>query len=87
MSTTIAPPSQHQLRAKLEAMVIRDLLGPGDNPNEELTERSVRERYLVGILAPSRKGSADQSTVHPSRSLIPKQLLQTFKRSYHGVSS
>ena len=52
-------------------MVIRDLLGPGDNPNEELTERSVRERYLVGILAPSRKGSADQSTVPGSHTTVP----------------
>ena len=57
-----ATPSQHQLRAKLEEMVIRDLLGPMEG-DDEVAERSVRERYLVGILAPSRKGSDDQSTV------------------------
>ena len=71
MSTTNAPPSQHQLRAELEAMVIRDLLGPAEGPNEELTERSVRERYLVGILAPSRKGSDAQSTVPGSHTTVP----------------
>lgn len=36
----------------LEAMVVGDLLGPGGGPDEELTERNVRDRYLVGILAP-----------------------------------
>ena len=56
-----ATPSQHQLRAKLEEMVIRDLLGPMEG-DDEVAERSVRERYLVGILAPSRKSPDDQST-------------------------
>ena len=35
-------------------MVIGDLLGPAGGDAEELTERSVRDRYLVGVLAPSR---------------------------------
>ena len=47
-------PSQHQLRAELEAMVLGDLLGPASGESEELTERTVRDRYLVGVLAPSR---------------------------------
>ena len=47
-------PSQHQLRAELEAMVLGDLLGPAGGEGEELTERTVRDRYLVGVLAPSR---------------------------------
>jgi len=45
-------PSPHQLRAELEAMVLGDLLGPAGGEAEELTERTVRDRYLVGVLAP-----------------------------------
>lgn len=45
-------PTPTQLRAILEAMVVDDLLGPAGGPDEELTERNVRDRYLVGILAP-----------------------------------
>ena len=44
-------PSPIQLRAELEAMVCRDLLGPAGGPEEELTER-VRDRYIVGHFAP-----------------------------------
>ncbi len=68
---TTAIPSPYQLRAELEAMVLGDLLGPAEGPNEELTERTVRDRYLVGVLAPSRSGErraasgADPSR-HPS---------------------
>jgi hypothetical protein len=36
----------------LEEMVGGDLLGPAGGPEEELTERNVRDRYLVGVLAP-----------------------------------
>src|SRR4051794_2558368 len=45
-------PSAGQLRALLEEMVVGDLLGPAGGPDEELTERNVRHRYLVGVLAP-----------------------------------
>ncbi len=47
-------PTQYELRARLEEMVLLDLLGPAAGPDEEVTERSVRDRYLVGVLAPSR---------------------------------
>ena len=50
MSNT--PPSQHQIRAELESYVLGDLLGPAGGEGEELTERTVRDRYLVGKLAP-----------------------------------
>jgi len=46
--------SDMQLRAKLEEMVIGDLLGPAGGENEELFERNVRDRYLVGVLAPAK---------------------------------
>src|SRR3954466_12634823 len=50
-------PPPHQLRFELEAMVMGDLLGPAGGEDEELTERTVRDRYLVGVLAPSRSGA------------------------------
>ena len=43
-----------QLRLKLFGMVVNDLLGPAGGPEEEITERNVHDRYLVGVLAPSR---------------------------------
>jgi len=39
-------------------MVLGDLLGPAGGEGEELTERTVRDRYLVGVLAPSRSAGA-----------------------------
>lgn len=44
-----------QLRDRLEEMVIHDLLGPAGGEDEELNERNVRDRYLVGVLAPARR--------------------------------
>ena len=72
-------PSQHQLRAELEAMVLGDLLGPAGGEGEELIERTVRDRYLVGVLAPSRSaGAAAKSTVDEEEDeeipLIPDEL-------------
>jgi len=43
-------------------MVLGDLLGPAAGETEELTERSVRDRYLVGVLAPSRAASTPATT-------------------------
>src|SRR5438128_1095769 len=51
----LTPPSPMQIREELETAVIRDLLGPAGGPDEEVDETSVRERYLVGILAPRRQ--------------------------------
>ena len=45
-------PSPIQLRAELESMVRRDLLGPAGGPEEEVDERNVRGRYILGLLAP-----------------------------------
>ena len=36
-------------------MVLKDLLGPVGGPEEEIDEPSVRDRYLVGMLAPKRQ--------------------------------
>jgi hypothetical protein len=36
----------------LEKMVLGDLPAPAGDPDEELAEGSVHDRYLVGVLAP-----------------------------------
>jgi hypothetical protein len=51
----LAVPSRRQIRDELEAAVIRDLRGPVNGPEEEIDEASVRDRYLVGMLAPRRQ--------------------------------
>ena len=43
-----------QLRAELEDLVVKDLLGPAGGANEEVDESRVSDRYLVGILAARR---------------------------------
>lgn len=62
---SVASVSGSQIRSELEAMVLGDLLGPASGDSEELTERTVRDRYLVGILAPSRAalGASTGSTL------------------------
>ena len=53
-SSIIPTRTSDQLRAELQETVCLDLLGPAGGPEEELDPREgrVRERYLVGILAP-----------------------------------
>ena len=53
MTQPTTSPSQHQLCVELEAMVLGDLSGPAVGKVEELTERTVRDRNLVGVLAPT----------------------------------
>ncbi len=48
-------PCPMKIREELEQMVLNDLLGPVGGPVEEITEQSVRDRYLVGMLAPKRQ--------------------------------
>src|SRR5215470_10393590 len=48
-------PSPMQIRDELEQMVLNDLLGPVGGPEEEIDAQSVRDRYLVGMLAPKRQ--------------------------------
>lgn len=44
-----------KIREELEQMVLNDLLRPVGGPEEEIDEPSVRDRYLVGMLAPKRQ--------------------------------
>lgn len=77
--STLSPDSksftQHQIRAELESMVIGDLLGPAGGENEELIERTVRDRYLVGVLAPSRQAETKSTDEEEDEfPLIPDEL-------------
>src|SRR5260370_12621150 len=51
-SSILQPLSPSALRDELERLVLQDLLGPAGGPEEEIDEGSVRDRYLVGALAP-----------------------------------
>src|SRR3954454_8135236 len=53
-------PSPTKIRDELERMVVKDLLGPVGGPEEEIDEPSVRDRYLVGMLAPKRQELAPE---------------------------
>jgi hypothetical protein len=52
MSEKPTTPSPAELRDELQAAVLADLLGPAGGPEEIVTEPYVRDRYLVGMLAP-----------------------------------
>src|ERR1035441_4304987 len=43
------------LRQEFEDLIRRDLLGPAGGEQEVVTEQSVRNRYLLGMLAPQRR--------------------------------
>jgi hypothetical protein len=48
----LQPLSSSALRDELQRLVLQDLLGPAGGLEEEIDEGSVRDRYLVGALAP-----------------------------------
>ena len=55
-ATIDAPPSYTDMREMLHEAVVADLLGPAGGPVEEILGSSVRDRYLVGKLAPTNAG-------------------------------
>ena len=52
MLETLNPPSANQIRSELHDLVLRDLLGPAGGPDEIVDESYVRDRYILGLLAP-----------------------------------
>lgn len=58
----LSPVSPYQIRAELETAIVKDLLGPAGGLEEEIEERSVTDRYLVGLVAPQfrRKNNKKQ---------------------------
>jgi len=53
------------LRQELEDLIRRDLLGPAGGEQEIITEQSVRDRYLLGMLAPLKVIEVDEERVAP----------------------
>lgn len=49
------------IRELLQLAVTDDLLGPANGPLEEIVDMSVRDRYLVGKLAPPERGKQEGS--------------------------
>jgi len=66
---------QAHIRNVLQLAVIDDLLGPADGPNEEIIGMSVRDRYLVGKLAPIEKDE-NQKVIQ-----IPKEEIEEAKEN------
>lgn len=59
-------PSPVALRAELERLIVNDLLGPAGGPEEELDGAEfVRDRYLVGALAPRGSIALDRERLDP----------------------
>ena len=58
---TAATPTPAELRANLEGMILADLVGPVGGEDEALASRnqSVRDRYLLGALAPRKTVGLD----------------------------
>jgi hypothetical protein len=60
LETALSPETPNTVRRKLEDIVLNDLLGPASGPNEEVDEGFLRDRYLVGLVAPqTRRGQLD----------------------------
>lgn len=54
------------VRDLLEAAVRDDLLGPAGGPEELIVDMSVRDRYLVGKLAPLSERISDEPRIEPA---------------------
>lgn len=46
------PPTPQEIRKEIETLIIKELHGPAGGPEEELNERNVHNRYILGTLAP-----------------------------------
>src|SRR5690554_6755384 len=79
---------QHQqelayIRELLQLAVVDDLLGPAGGPHERIVDMSVRDRYLVGKLAPREAAQggieglegplAEEEVEEPSDPIVPGQ--------------
>ncbi len=63
-TASASSPSGANLREEFEDLIRRDLLGPAGGPSEIVTEQSVRNRYLLGMLAPV-KGIVEEEEDEP----------------------
>lgn len=65
--------SPEQVRTEFLDMLTRDWLGPAGGEDEVLYERSVRDRYLLGALAPNHKAPAaleDRNDPEPEETFV-----------------
>lgn len=61
IESQLQQPDSLDLRASLQSMVEKELLGPAGGEDEEITEPQVRGRYILGLLAPkSQTTSTDE---------------------------
>lgn len=58
----LASPGARALRDELQAMVQADLLGPAGGDHEEIGDeaQNVRDRYILGVLAPRHRAGKDE---------------------------
>lgn len=81
-----SPHYQHELayiRKLLQLAVVDDLLGPAGGPHERIVDMSVRDRYLVGKLAPRENAQggieglegplAEEDVEEPTDPIVPGQ--------------
>ena len=71
------------IRELLQLAVVDDLLGPAGGPNEHIVDMSVRDRYLVGKLAPRENARggieglegplAEEDVEEPTDPIVPGQ--------------
>ena len=66
MTLKTAVPSALELRDLLEEMAVRELRGPVQGEDEEVPGR-IRDRYLVGILAPRQRAEGKPASVRQAR--------------------
>lgn len=55
LTNSNTPPTRYEIRQELETAIIRDLVGPYDGEEEQIDEKTVTERYLVGLVAPRHR--------------------------------
>ena len=53
----IIPPTPAEVRQEFVDLLLKDWVGPAGGEHEIITEQSVRDRYLVGALAPKHRGT------------------------------
>ena len=71
-------PSAYKIREELEAVIIADLLGSAGGEDEELDEKSVSDRYLVGLLAPQHRRITEETIEKSPKGLPIKKIPKNF---------
>lgn len=54
MSLQLESRTDLEIRSRLVDLALKDLVGPAGGEQEEIGERNVRDRYLIGVLAPAK---------------------------------